>query len=254
MNFHLKRHRKLSEVLHIPEGLQELMADIAREVLRYQPSNIEVFIADYLEAMVLTRELYYVSERTVDDILSQSMHLQEMMKKTGVPLSRSNAAIQLVIESVKTHSANSEHIKELDIVNRLINELNFTVDQARNATEIIENLWCHYYNQNKNYVLKYQTKLDGNDAVQHTLSLHRRSEIATQSEIKLKDYFEKKTSVPQEFIEKNSKMIWNSPNFQKREEAANLIQAWYRGKSLTIKFYTIFKINPLRCRRSSKCS
>lgn len=230
MNFHLKRHRKLSEVLHVPEGLPELMSDIAREVLRYQPSNIEVFIADYLEAMVLTRELYYVSERTVDDILNSSVHIQEMMQKTGIPYSKSDMAIRLVMDTVKKHSTNSEQIKELDIVNRLIRELNFTIDQARKASEIIENLWCHYYNQNKNYVLKYQTKIDGNDAVQHTLSLHRRSDIATPSEIKLKDHFQLKPNVPKDFDEKNSKKNWKTPNFQNREQAAKFIQAWYRGK------------------------
>ncbi len=101
MNFHLKRHRKLSEVLHVPEGLEELMSDIAREVLRFQPLNVEAFIADYLEAMVLTREIYFVAERTVDDILSQSMHFEEMMRKTGVSAYKTKEAISLVMESFR---------------------------------------------------------------------------------------------------------------------------------------------------------
>lgn len=230
MNFHLKRHRKLSEVLNVPEGLPELMTDIAREVLRYQPANIEVFIADYLEAMVLTRELYYVSERTVDDILSQSVHIKEMMAKTGISHSKSDSAVRLIIDTVKKHSRSSENIKELDIVNRFIKELNFTIEQAKKASEIIENLWCHYYNQNKNYVLKYQTKIDGNEAVQHTLELHRRSDVAMPREIKLKETFKPKPKDFKEFDKENAKMNWKTPNFQKREEAARRIQAWYRGE------------------------
>lgn len=230
MNFHLKRHRKLSEVLPVPDGLPELMSDIAREVLRYQPSNIEVFIADYLEAMVVTRELFYVSERTVDDILSQTVHLEAMMKKSGVSMEQSRNAIHLLMESVKHHSTNhQENIKELDIVNRLINELNFTVEQARKASEIIENVWCHYYNQNKNYVLKYKTEIDVNDAVQNTLTLHRRSDVSVQSQIKLREYLKKKSNVPENFDEENSKKNWKSPNFQNREHAARFIQSWYRS-------------------------
>lgn len=233
MNFHLKRHRKLSEVITVPEGLPELMSDIAREVLRYQPGNIEEFIADYLEAMVLTRELYYVSERTVDDILKQSFHLQEMMNKTGVSATQSNSAIKMVMDSVKNHRKfiqNKECIKELDIVNRLINELNFSVDQAKKASDIVENVWCHYFNQNKNYVLKFKSKITDNEAVQHTLSLHRRSDISlsASTDVKLKDYFSHKKPLD-DFDKKYAKMSWKSPNFENREKAAILIQRWYRG-------------------------
>lgn len=236
MNFHLKRHRKLSEVIPVPEGLPELMADISREVLRYQPGNIEEFIADYLEAMVLTRELYYVSERTVDDILDQSVHLKEMMKRTGVSASQSNSAIQMIMESVKHHRTfvqNKDGIKELDIVNRLIKELNFTVEQAKKASDIIENVWCHYFNQNKNYVLKFKSKITDNEALQHTLSLHRRSDISLSAsrDVKLKDYFKHKTPLD-DFDEKNEKMFWKSPNFENRDKAASKIQSWYRSTKI----------------------
>lgn len=224
MNFHLKRHRKLTEVMPIPEGLQELMADIAREVLRYQPENIEEFIADYLEAMVLTRELYYVSEKTVDDILQQSVHLQEMMKKTGVSYTQSNEAVQLIKDSVKHHT--KDDIKELNIVNRLMTELKFTTAQARKASEIVENVWCHYFNQNKNYVLKYKTNISDNEAVQHTLSLYRRPDI---SDIKLKEYFLRQKKKADNFEENNFTRFWKSPNFQQREKSAIQIQSWYRA-------------------------
>lgn len=42
--------------IKVPDGLKELMFDISREVLRDQPENINEFIADYLEEMVLKRE------------------------------------------------------------------------------------------------------------------------------------------------------------------------------------------------------
>lgn len=234
MNFHLKRHRKLSEVIPVPEGLPELMADISREVLRYQPGKIEEFIADYLEAMVLTRELYYVSERTVDEILDQSVHLKEMMTRTGVTATQSNSAIQMIVDSVKHHRTfvqNRDHIKELDIVNRLIKELNFSVEQAKKASEIIENVWCHYFNQNKNYVLKFKANITENEAVQHTLTLHRRSDVSIKEVKLLKDYFKHKTPLD-DFDEKHQKMNWKSPNFENREKAAIKIQSWYRSAKI----------------------
>lgn len=44
--------------MKMPQGLQEIMADISREVLRRQPMDfcIYKFIADYLNGMLQTRE------------------------------------------------------------------------------------------------------------------------------------------------------------------------------------------------------
>lgn len=40
----------------VPDGLRELMSDISREVLRSQPTQLYTFIADYLDALMITRE------------------------------------------------------------------------------------------------------------------------------------------------------------------------------------------------------
>lgn len=56
MNFILHKHNTPNHVAKMPEGLKELLNDITREVLRAQPEDINEFIADYLEAMLLTRE------------------------------------------------------------------------------------------------------------------------------------------------------------------------------------------------------
>lgn len=44
--------------MKMPQGLQEIMADISREVLRRQPIDVCIYklIADYLNAMLKTRE------------------------------------------------------------------------------------------------------------------------------------------------------------------------------------------------------
>lgn len=56
MNFILHKHQSKNHIVTEPNGLRELMSDISREVLREQPKNINLFIADYLDAMIITRE------------------------------------------------------------------------------------------------------------------------------------------------------------------------------------------------------
>lgn len=58
MDFLLHRQKFRGHVMKMPQGLQEIMADISREVLRRQPVDICTykFIADYLNAMLKCRE------------------------------------------------------------------------------------------------------------------------------------------------------------------------------------------------------
>jgi len=56
MNLLLHKHQTNNHVVPLPKGLKELLADITREVLRVQPPNIFEYIADYLDAVLITRE------------------------------------------------------------------------------------------------------------------------------------------------------------------------------------------------------
>ena len=58
MDFLLHRQKFRGHILKMPQGLQEIMADISREVLRRQPQDVCIykFIADYLNSMLQTRE------------------------------------------------------------------------------------------------------------------------------------------------------------------------------------------------------
>lgn len=56
MNYLMYHQSGEGQFPKVPDGLKELMSDISREVLREQPENIYEFIAEYLEAMELTRE------------------------------------------------------------------------------------------------------------------------------------------------------------------------------------------------------
>lgn len=56
MNFLLHKYNTENQSVKIPNGLNELMSDIGREVLREQPTEIYAFIANYLESMLVVRE------------------------------------------------------------------------------------------------------------------------------------------------------------------------------------------------------
>lgn len=50
------RFNEQKTIFSPPNGLRELSNDIVREVLRFQPEDINGFIASYLEMMVEMRE------------------------------------------------------------------------------------------------------------------------------------------------------------------------------------------------------
>lgn len=237
MNFHLCLHRKLSDVIPVPDGLPELMSDITREVLRYQPENIETFIADYLEAMVMTRELYHVAERTVEDVLNSSLEVKQLLEQSGLSITQVESTIEVIKNECRNHISavqETDALNELDIANRLVSDCHLSVDQARKVSEIIENSWSRCYEQNRCQMLKINPNFSHNIAVKNTLANYAKSG-ATSKEFRQIDGYKpfkirkncKKTEIKP--LAADPKAFWRSPNFQNREEAAIKIQAWFRG-------------------------
>lgn len=241
MNYLHLKHRKLSEVIAVPDGLRELMADITREVLRYQPQNIELFIADYLEAMLLTREVYSVASRTIEDVLESSFQIVELLQKEGITLKQAESVVEVLREEFHSNAecASEENpIKELNIINRLVSECELSVDQAKTASSVIEDAWCHFYELNKvrNKSPVIHPDLAKSEAVKNTLSIYQNSK-ANRSELNIaeknlgigfKGYFDRKSKQNVERESILSFKNWRTPNFQERETAAKKIQAWYR--------------------------
>ena len=77
MNFLLHRHKSPSHIVQVPDGLRELMSDISREVLRSQPQNILLFIADYVEALQRTRDHIYCARQCVETIINNCLVTSE---------------------------------------------------------------------------------------------------------------------------------------------------------------------------------
>lgn len=241
MNYLHIKHRKLSEVIAVPDGLRELMADITREVLRYQPENIETFIADYLDAMLLTREVYSVANQTIEDVLESSFQIVELLQKNGMSLKQAESVVEVLREEFHGNvecASDQNPIKEMNIINRLVSECHLSVDQAKSASEVIENAWCHYYdlNMGKNKSPVIHPDLARSEAVKNTLSIYQKSK-ASRSDLNMaeknlgigfKGYFDRKSKQDVQRESQVSYKNWRTPNFQEREKAVKKIQAWYR--------------------------
>ncbi|KAM0724906.1 hypothetical protein ACS0PU_009290 [Formica fusca] len=85
MNVLLQKHGA-KHIYKVPEGLRELCADIAREVLRSQPRNIYCFVADYVEALLITRENAKVAVKVVNNILLGSQAIVGILYRSGLSL------------------------------------------------------------------------------------------------------------------------------------------------------------------------
>lgn len=255
MNFLSHHHRKLTEIVPVPEGLRELMADITREVLRYQPENIEGFIADYLEAMLLTRELCSIADRTVEDVIDSSLQIVELLQKDGCSLKQAESVVIILKEEFRNHSdemSEDEPLKEMDIINRLINESGLSIEQARKASLFIESAWCHYYQRNKSQPTKVKHETAHHEAVKNTLSIYQKSK-ATCSDLNrsekvfqpgFKGYFTRKvqaTKIKSDEFSRSSNSNWKTPNFQDREQATLKIQSWFRGLKDRKQYKSIVK-------------
>ncbi|XP_069694800.1 uncharacterized protein [Periplaneta americana] len=83
MDVILQRHGA-KRVYPVPEGLRELCTDISREVLRSQPTNMYQFIADYLDALLHTRETARVAARILSGILDQTVTYEAEWKLRGL--------------------------------------------------------------------------------------------------------------------------------------------------------------------------
>lgn len=240
MNFLHVHHRKLSEIVPVPEGLRELMADVTREVLRYQPENVEGFIADYLEAMLMTRELYTIADRTIEDILDSSFQIIELLQKVGINQSQSEAVVKVIQEEFNKHKeemTDNEPLKEIDIIKRLITDCKLTVEQAQKASKIIEDAWRNYYECNKVHRSEIDPSVAHFEAVSKTLAIYKKSkppcgEVNKSAKVLIsgfKSYLARKDQSDKRTSSSSFTANWKTPNFQKREQAATKIQAWYRG-------------------------
>lgn len=219
----------LKQSCKIPKGLQDLMSDISREVLRNQPKNIYDFIAEYLEAMLITRENIFVGQHVVDYLIDNSLLTSEIIEKTGVELEKSNSAAIVIQRAIRKYhlkrirETEENNFREQDVIENLMEGCGFTEREAVNVKRIIKNAFKHYYyrsmsNENK---INYSSQIKWNEAAENTLQIYRKAgplphemaRAAISIQAAYKGYFTRK------MLKRNEKL----------EENAVKIQSYFRG-------------------------
>jgi hypothetical protein len=186
------------------------MADITKQVIKYQPQHLEQFLAEYLDTLVQTREFLHIAENTVDDILINSLQIKELMRKTNMSMEQAKHCCTVIRNEFSKHLSNIQNIqsiKEFDVVKRLIDECNLSIDQARKVAKIIEVSWHFFYHQNKTSMLNN--------------SLHESKSKREVEDVSIKI---------------------QSPGDVEAEEAAIKIQSWFRGLKTKEKEREEFKL------------
>ncbi|CAG9862486.1 unnamed protein product [Phyllotreta striolata] len=140
-------HKHSAQCIYVvPEGLKELMSDITREVLRTQPENLYVFIADYLEALLLTRENARVAAKLVQSITEIAETTMEFLSKTGMGKESIDKAISIMNqhfkekireESIATQHYQNDFVDEANIITTILAEAAIDDEYVQASTSII---------------------------------------------------------------------------------------------------------------------
>lgn len=163
MNFILHKHQTENHIVSTPDGLRELLDDISREVLRCQPVNIYKFIADYLDAMLITREHATITQHTLNSIISLSMTIADLLQGIGISVEKSKKSASIIEASLKKHIGNTDSgdslaknslVIERDIFLELIEVCQFSKDDVHCVRKIIQSCFKNYYFQEKEFALK----------------------------------------------------------------------------------------------------
>jgi IQ calmodulin-binding motif/Regulatory subunit of type II PKA R-subunit len=177
MNYLLHRQKSPGHIVEVPEGLPELMADISREVLREQPADILGFVADYLEAMLMTRENTVVAQATVDKVLNQGMQTVDLLTTVGIDREQADRAATIIQSAFTKHftSQTVEVFNEAQLMSRLVEECQLTQQQARKVAHVIRAGYKDHYYQRRPSKLQLGSEKIWKQAAHNTLSIYAKA-------------------------------------------------------------------------------
>ncbi|KAJ8714747.1 hypothetical protein PYW07_002972 [Mythimna separata] len=160
--------------LALPDGLKELMSDITREVLRYQPRDLYKFIADYLSAMLVTRDNLSIAGYLCSDITSCTCEpeLFTELRDIGVPESEAEPARDIIVKYLEKGAVN-----EGNLLTILLKDTNIPEDILPAVQDAIRNAYLRHM---AHHTTKYESSSEEEDAMmraaKHTLELYRKTE------------------------------------------------------------------------------
>ncbi|XP_045538986.1 uncharacterized protein LOC106711384 [Papilio machaon] len=178
MNELLQKHG-CANVFTTPEGLKELMADIAREVLREQPKNIHEFISNYLSVLLITREHGVMAVKILEDLCDCRPSVSEHLLQLGLDRSDAETLAQIIKDEIETVeiSDDKENVKESDILKKMLSTVPLDEEMAANVCQIVRNAYKDYVYKKK--LMEHSTSMRGNEpwqlAAERTLALYKKT-------------------------------------------------------------------------------
>lgn len=104
MNYTLQLHGERMRFA-VPSGLYELMSDIAREVLRDQPSLLYQYIAHYMDTLVRVREYARSASHVVNGVTQENVELLSYVSSLGVPYEMADLAARKIQRFFRAYRA-----------------------------------------------------------------------------------------------------------------------------------------------------
>uniref|UniRef100_A0A1A9WXA8 Uncharacterized protein n=1 Tax=Glossina brevipalpis TaxID=37001 RepID=A0A1A9WXA8_9MUSC len=206
MLYLIQRGKVRSQVINVPEGLPEVLSDIAREVLRCQPTTecLCQFIVDYMHSVISAREKARVAKSVIDRTLCAVNEVISDMCVCDISKEKSELICTVMEDCFRRFLAKRHcelgkeevllKFNEIDILDELIMKCKFSEIEIKTSRPIIE------------------------AASQRLMETYMMAENNTEAIDALYEYFrerEQKRAVE-----------------RKRQSAAVKIQAWYRGSHL----------------------
>jgi len=122
-------------LIKFPDGLLELMADMTREVLRHQPENIFEFLADYLDALRITRDKLQTMKKLSSRLKNQFEKVTiELLTKNGFDEGLSRKMVGIIASKLENSSSEAnETFRQRSAVANRNDQHNscFVVDTAK---------------------------------------------------------------------------------------------------------------------------
>ncbi|XP_063627005.1 uncharacterized protein LOC134798557 [Cydia splendana] len=168
-----------ANVFTVPEGLKELMADITREVLRAQPDKIFDFIANYLSALIITREHGIMAVKILDDLCDCRPSVTEHLEALGFPLAEASDIAAIIHEEIEKTEPDegNEHVKETQILKKILHKIPIDEDMTAKVCQIARNAYRDYWYR-KELLAKTLSKKPEEPwevAAAHTLEIYKRT-------------------------------------------------------------------------------
>ncbi|XP_031334490.1 apolipoprotein B receptor isoform X2 [Photinus pyralis] len=186
MDVVLQRHCA-KYIYAIPDGLRELMSDISREVLRSQPEDMYTFIADYLDALMITRENARVAAKTVENITAIGITVVELLQETGMSREEVDnlsltvqTAFKRYVTEQEEHRLETDYeiIQETDLVTEIIEEAKVRVEDTDAAAAIIQKAYRMFKRSQEQAKDLLSGMVDWRIAARSTIRLYRKTDVS----------------------------------------------------------------------------